>query len=85
MFFLDSILTSYFFNTLFYFFFLSFFVNAQHRVKSTDAYTSSEHSDQLYSYLFSLFLFCSRLIIVVVLLFYVHGKHLRSCRDGQLT
>ena len=23
--------------------------------------------------------------IVVVLLFYVHGKHLRSCRDGQLT
>ena len=23
--------------------------------------------------------------IVIVLLFYVHGKHLRSCRDGQLT
>ena len=23
--------------------------------------------------------------IVVALLFYVHGKHLRSCRDGQLT
>ena len=22
---------------------------------------------------------------VFVLLFYVHGKHLRSCRDGQLT
>ena len=22
---------------------------------------------------------------VVVLLFYVHGKHLRSCRDGPLT
>ena len=22
---------------------------------------------------------------VVVLLFYVHGKHLRSCWDGQLT
>ena len=22
---------------------------------------------------------------VVDLLFYVHGKHLRSCRDGQLT
>ena len=21
----------------------------------------------------------------IVLLFYVHGKHLRSCRDGQLT
>ena len=24
-------------------------------------------------------------VIVVVLLFYVHGKHIRSCRDGQLT
>ena len=23
--------------------------------------------------------------VVVVLLFYVHGKHLRPCRDGQLT
>ena len=23
--------------------------------------------------------------LAVVLLFYVHGKHLRSCRDGQLT
>ena len=27
----------------------------------------------------------NRIIVVVVLLFYVHGKHLRSCRDGQLT
>ena len=26
-----------------------------------------------------------QLSFVVVLLFYVHGKHLRSCRDGQLT
>ena len=24
-------------------------------------------------------------VVVVVLLFYIHGKHLRSCRDGQLT
>ena len=24
-------------------------------------------------------------VVVVVLLFYVHGKHLRSCRDGLLT
>ena len=23
-------------------------------------------------------------VVVVVLLFYVHGKHLRSCRDGLL-
>ena len=27
----------------------------------------------------------TELVVVVVLLFYVHGKHLRSCRDGQLT
>ena len=27
----------------------------------------------------------SVVVVVVVLLFYVHGKHLRSCRDGQLT
>ena len=26
-----------------------------------------------------------RVVVVVVLLFYVHGKHLRSYRDGQLT
>ena len=25
------------------------------------------------------------LVVVVALLFYVNGKHLRSCRDGQLT
>ena len=24
-------------------------------------------------------------VVFVGLLFYVHGKHLRSCRDGQLT
>ena len=24
-------------------------------------------------------------VVVVALLFYVHGKHLRSCREGQLT
>ena len=24
-------------------------------------------------------------VVVVALLFNVHGKHLRSCRDGQLT
>ena len=33
-------------------------------------------------------LFCefySLIFVVVVLLFYVQGKHLRSCRDGQLT
>ena len=25
------------------------------------------------------------IVVVVVLLFYVHGKHLRTCQDGQLT
>ena len=25
------------------------------------------------------------IVVVVALLFYVRGKHLRSCRDGQLT
>ena len=24
-------------------------------------------------------------VVVVVLLFYVHGKHLKSCRDGQFS
>ena len=27
----------------------------------------------------------SVVVVVVLLSFYVHGKHLRSCRDGQLT
>ena len=34
------------------------------------------------------YLFCSKgkyVVVVVVFLFYVNGKHLRSCRDGQLT
>ena len=30
-------------------------------------------------------LLLGRFVVVVALLFYVHGKHLRSCRDGQLT
>ena len=25
-----------------------------------------------------------QIVVVVALLFYVHGKHLRSCREGQL-
>ena len=31
------------------------------------------------------FLSAVGLIVVVVMLFYVHGKHLRSSRDSQLT
>ena len=35
-------------------------------------------------------LFCpmdmwTSVVVVVALLFYVHGKHLRACQDGQLT
>ena len=34
-----------------------------------------------FSYLSNITIFCC----IVVLLLYVHGKHLRSCQDGQLT
>ena len=27
---------------------------------------------------------CTGFVVVVAFLFYVHGKHLRSCREGQL-
>ena len=33
----------------------------------------------------TLILLVIRIVVVVELLFYVHGKHLRPCRDGQLT
>ena len=32
-----------------------------------------------------LFTYRCFVVVVVALLFYVHGKHLMSCRDGQLT
>ena len=35
--------------------------------------------------IFSIGAFFVDQVVVVALLFYVHGKHLRSCRDGQLT
>ena len=35
--------------------------------------------------LYVLFIIVVVVVVVVVLLFYVHGKHPRSCRDGQLT
>ena len=41
---------------------------------------SRVNSHQLFAIIHSL-----GAVVVVVLLFYVHGKHLRSCRDGQLT
>ena len=33
---------------------------------------------------FSIFPSALIIVFVVALLFYIHGKHLRSCRDGQL-
>ena len=44
------------------------------------------HWYRLISLSFVPFIVCSKKeIVVVVLLFYVNGKHLRSCQDGQLT
>ena len=31
------------------------------------------------------YLYDVKCVVVVALLFYIHSKHLRSCRDGQLT
>ena len=46
----------------------------------------SDRIDKLLrSELFSLAPISLAYVVVVVLLFYVHGKHLRSFRDGQLT
>ena len=52
--------------------------------KKRDRFMDIKHgiSEHLFFFSSSLFI-CS--IVVVALLFYVHGKHLRSCRDGQLT
>ena len=40
---------------------------------------------KLYCKSFLLFFSAKDFVVVVALLFYVHGKHLRSCRDDQLT
>ena len=47
--------------------------------------SGSEEEDFLI--FFYVFIWLEPLVVVVVvaLLFYVHGKHLRSCRDRQLT
>ena len=51
---------------------------------------NSKHQNILYVTIYarlihSLRYFTHGKVVVVVLLFYVHGNHLRSCRDGQLT
>ena len=37
------------------------------------------------AYVLQILIHFRRVVVVVALLFYVHGKHLRSCRDGELT
>ena len=47
---------------------------------------SLDYRQSLFPFILSLIIRKSKIVVVVVvLLFYVHGKHLRSCRDGQLT
>ena len=61
--------------------------NAEIYPKDADGMANSADPDQTCSYRSSLtwvYTVCLDLI-VVALLFYVQGKHLRSCRDGQLT
>ena len=38
-----------------------------------------------YNILYSIFGQTFQVVVVVALLLYVHDKHLRPCRDGQLT
>ena len=47
-------------------------------------YHSGNYSDPKLHFS-GVFLLTPAIVVVVALLFYVHGKHLRSCRDGQLT
>ena len=56
---------------------------------STSSLTEKNHAILLFSTLelnmLNSLMPVSSSVLVVVLLFYVNGKHLRSCRDGQLT
>ena len=52
-----------------------------HLIGNTCLYINKIKYEFYFSWLCSLIL----VVVVVDLLFYVHGKHLRSCRDGQLT
>ena len=52
------------------------------RIEYTGLFLSSHHVDLFRRQRLMMFYVC--IVVVVALLFYVHGKHL-SCRDGQLT
>ena len=57
-------------------------------VKIIDCEDESWKTRIIHSKMFSLFFLlqiCYTVVVVVAVLFYVHGKHLRSCWDGQLT
>ena len=56
-------------------------------VECSQTSKSKEQSIKIKIILNIAFIFCcsSFVVVVVALLFYVHGKHLWSCRDGQLT
>ena len=59
------------------------------RLRSPEAAILLRLCNTFWKYSFLSVVTCERTfiknIVVVVLLFYVHGKHRRSCRDGQLT
>ena len=52
------------------------------RVKKT---LNEQRISLVFASLMTAMLHLEVVVVVVVLLFYVHGKHLRSCRDSQLT
>ena len=49
-------------------------------VKGLRTFLCSKEEKENYTYIS-----CSLVVVVVVLLSYVQGKHLRSCRDCQVT
>ena len=55
-----------------------------HKPMLLTKYQAPEHSSSGEDFKYILFLNPRFVVIVVALLFYVHGKHLMSCRDGQL-
>ena len=55
-------------------------------LETIDSFHMDERSPVMkYMYILYTFFFPCIVVVVVALLFYVHGEHLRSCRDGQLT
>ena len=78
-------------SVFFFFFFFFFFLKKKNgRIKIQSEAKRSENFKYVYILAcFSLIMpdflavsFLLKVVVVVVLLFYAHGKHLRSCRDG---